>query len=370
MLAHAIGTRPPPDLRDCLPGAPAAAADVLRRGMSADPAERPRTAGELVATLRAALDPPRLQATLPAPAADPPRRKATLPAPAADPPRRKAALAPRPVVEAPLVELRERPRRPATAARLSSPARSGGARPSDRSIGADRGPLSQNRYRSNRRLRPGALALIALGAVVAAVAAVAALSTGGGGAHQARNAHVLGPGRGRTTPAHRRATTGAQRPSSTQASSTVSSRADTATSSRSASGASGDAAATATPASSTGSSGGGAISPSTPPGAVQMFYEQAARHNYGAAWALATPNLRSQEEGYAAFRSQMSVVRSITFHEARTVSGHGSSAATVALSTTAVHADKTQNCSGTAQTVKTSRNTWLVDHIAISCTGA
>ena len=56
-LAHAISTQPPPDLREVWPGAPAAAAEVLIRGMSKDPEKRPRSASELTGRLRAALDP-------------------------------------------------------------------------------------------------------------------------------------------------------------------------------------------------------------------------------------------------------------------------------------------------------------------------
>ena len=56
-LAHAISTMPPPDLRESWPGAPAAAADVLRRGLALAPAQRPSSAGELVRRLRAALEP-------------------------------------------------------------------------------------------------------------------------------------------------------------------------------------------------------------------------------------------------------------------------------------------------------------------------
>lgn len=58
-LAHAIATRPPPDLRAIRPEMPAAAAEVLKRGMSRDPRVRPRSAGELAAGLRDALEPPR-----------------------------------------------------------------------------------------------------------------------------------------------------------------------------------------------------------------------------------------------------------------------------------------------------------------------
>lgn len=56
-LAHAISTQPPPDLRKAWPQAPARAAAVLARGMSADPQQRPASAGELIGQLRQALAP-------------------------------------------------------------------------------------------------------------------------------------------------------------------------------------------------------------------------------------------------------------------------------------------------------------------------
>jgi serine/threonine-protein kinase len=56
-LAHAIATRPPPDLRDQWPEAPAEAAQILKRAMSSDPAQRPGTAGQLVERLRQVLEP-------------------------------------------------------------------------------------------------------------------------------------------------------------------------------------------------------------------------------------------------------------------------------------------------------------------------
>ena len=56
-LAHAIATQPPPDLRAVRPEMPAAAADLLMRGMAHDPRERPRSAGELIDRLRSALEP-------------------------------------------------------------------------------------------------------------------------------------------------------------------------------------------------------------------------------------------------------------------------------------------------------------------------
>ena len=76
--------------------------------------------------------------------------------------------------------------------------------------------------------------------------------------------------------------------------------------------------------------------------------------------------MRSQLGGYAAFQNQMSSVRSITFHRAQAVGGSGSDTATVALSTTSVQASRTQQCTGTARTVR-SGGGWLLDGISISC---
>jgi serine/threonine-protein kinase len=56
-LAHATATQPPPDLSDAWPEAPQAATALLKRGMSRNPDERPRSAGELVQRLEAALTP-------------------------------------------------------------------------------------------------------------------------------------------------------------------------------------------------------------------------------------------------------------------------------------------------------------------------
>ena len=56
-LAHALATQPPPDLRSVWPDAPAAAAQIVSRGMARDPSDRPRSARELVARLKAALEP-------------------------------------------------------------------------------------------------------------------------------------------------------------------------------------------------------------------------------------------------------------------------------------------------------------------------
>jgi hypothetical protein len=62
----------------------------------------------------------------------------------------------------------------------------------------------------------------------------------------------------------------------------------------------------------------------------------------------------------------MSSVRSITFHRAQTVGGSSSNSATVELQTTSVQTSRTQQCGGTARTVRSGQG-WLVDRIAITC---
>ena len=93
-IAGAIATQPPPDLRDHLQEAPAAAADVLRRGLERDPRERPASAGELGSELRRALERPAepTVATRPirTPPAAPPASRRSRPAPAAAAPAHPA----------------------------------------------------------------------------------------------------------------------------------------------------------------------------------------------------------------------------------------------------------------------------------------
>jgi hypothetical protein len=105
-------------------------------------------------------------------------------------------------------------------------------------------------------------------------------------------------------------------------------------------------------------------SPST---AVESFYEAAARHDYSAAWQLADGNMRSQLAGFDSFRAQQSEVRSIAFHRAQVISGSGGSAATVAVQTTAVLADRTEQCSGTVRLLRSPPAAWLLDRISINC---
>jgi eukaryotic-like serine/threonine-protein kinase len=80
-IAHRIATEPPPDLRERLPDAPATAARLLEQGMARDPAERPRSAGELSTRLARALEEPATEATRTAPMAASGRVEAPSPPP-------------------------------------------------------------------------------------------------------------------------------------------------------------------------------------------------------------------------------------------------------------------------------------------------
>jgi eukaryotic-like serine/threonine-protein kinase len=261
-LAHAISTQPPPDLRKAWPAAPAGAAAVLQRGMSADPAMRPGSAGELVRRL-------------------------------------ESAFAPEHATEAGAVADRGAP-------------------------APDRPPPPPPPARARSRRAPLAPALLALAALALAGAVVAILTSGGGGGAGKKPAGTA------TTTAHRPL----HRPSTTTT--------------------------TTTSAAST------AATTSTPAAAVERFYTDAAAHRYPEAWALADQSLRNELGGYAGFQNLMSSVRSITFHRAAALPGSDSSTSTVALQTTSVQTDRTQQCTGTARTVRAGGG-WLVDGVSINC---
>jgi eukaryotic-like serine/threonine-protein kinase len=78
-IARRVMEAPPPDLAEVLPGAPARAAAVLRRGLAKDPQDRQESVGQLVRELSAAY----AEAAAPAPA--PPSARAPAPAPAPAP---------------------------------------------------------------------------------------------------------------------------------------------------------------------------------------------------------------------------------------------------------------------------------------------
>ncbi|MGI8411821.1 MAG: serine/threonine-protein kinase [Solirubrobacteraceae bacterium] len=319
-LAHAIATRPPPDLRDEWPQASAALGAVLQRGMASDASQRPATAGELVKRLRAALQPR---------TTEPVARQ-----PIAAQPIAAQAIALQPVARQPVA--RQRGDRSDAAAANAS------VRP----------PTAPRWTPQARSVLAAVLALV----LVAGIAV--ALTSGGssGGSHPTAQA-----------------ARGAQR-TSAGARSGSPHGASTGSSPTSAAGPHAGTAAPAPAGAKTGVSGPGATAPgastasaNSPSGAVQTFYADAARHDYTAAWGLADANMRSQLAGFGSFSAQQSAVRSITFHEAQTLPGASATAATVAVRTTSVLVNKTQQCTGTARTARIDA-TWMLDRISINCT--
>ncbi len=312
-LAHAIATRPPPDLCAVSTHADPAVAAVLQRGMAADPARRPRSAGELIDRLRAALGPQGRTAPVAAP---PPPAPDTAPVPAV---RRVAAPPPAPA-PAPA-------REPALSAPPASPPRSALPRRDGAGIAG------------GLRRRP-VLLLAALTAFALAVLALALADSGGGPAPAKRTASSAG----RRAPA--RAKTGAATTSG--------------------------AAATASTGAASGSAGaavggaGAAAAPGSSAAAVESFYGFAAHHRYAQAWALADPAFRAQLAGYSSFAAQQSHVRSITFHQAQTVA-QSPSTATVAVRTTSVTDTATEQCQGSVQLARAASAGWLLHQISINC---
>jgi eukaryotic-like serine/threonine-protein kinase len=145
-IAHSIAHAPPPDLRRFWPAASPAVAEVLERGMARDPADRPRSAGQLGVELARALEEePRTAVT----------RRLT---------RRSAQPAP---VAAPAPE-------PATAAEPARPLRGDGGAPPSGERAARGGPQGR------RRWLPLVVAGLLIALAVATVAMVLASGEDGG----------------------------------------------------------------------------------------------------------------------------------------------------------------------------------------------
>ena len=220
------------------------------------------------------------------------------------------------------------------------------------------------------RRRPSARLMVPL-AVLVTIAAITAIvtSTSGGRTHRQLIAHdhprSATSGRAvarRSAAEHPKATASPRAPASSPHISAAAASPRTSNSSISAASPAGSS-----PGVSTGAVSGPTESRvSTPSGAVQAFYAAAARHHYGAAWALADANMRSQLEGYAAFANQMSSVRSITFHRAQMLASREANAATVAVQTKSVQSTRMQECGGSVRTVRTTAG-WLLDGISIAC---
>ena len=324
-LAHAISTQPPPDLRDAWPQAPAAAAAVLKRGMAADPQNRPATPGELVGRLREALAPGSTQPAGRRLRPTPPARATAVPLPA------RASAAPAAAGRARAVPPPSRPPRRST----------------------------------------GIVPVLLLLAALAIGVLIAVLLSSGGSSNSSGGGKPKQHKSGSATKTHSTGKSSSSAGASANHTTTPASSTPTASTPTSST-TSNSTPSTSTATTPAGSSGGAGASPSpgsgapTPTSAVQSFYEAAAAHRYSDAWALADPNLRNQLGGYSAFQRQMSSVRSITFHKAQTTGDSSSGSATVALQTTSVQTSGTQQCAGTARTVRSGQG-WLVDRVSINC---
>ena len=124
-----------------------------------------------------------------------------------------------------------------------------------------------------------------------------------------------------------------------------------------------------TPATSSAPSTPAATSPTangSPAAAVEDFYELAAHHQYQPAWALADPAFRNQLGGYNSFEQGQSGDRQIIFHQAQ-VTNRSAQSATVAVRTTSIRDNGTQQCSGTVALVPSGSH-WLLHQISINCT--
>lgn len=346
-LAHAIATRPPPDLRERWADAPAAAARVLQRGMAADPETRPTSAGALVARLREALDPQRTEvATPPAEQAHAPRAPHAAPTPPIASSAQAASA--RSDGSAAVADRSVRPR-----------SRTHGAAPAAVAASATLAPPRSRGAGGGRARTVPALAALVIVTLAALAVALGDFSAGSSrsGRAAARAGVVKRTIRRAPQPSRSAAAAGAAvAPASAGSSAAAVSGVSPAPSA---------AGVAATESATAAVSPGGA---STPAGAVQAFYGAAARHDYAAAWRLADANMRNEVAGYESFRAQQSTVRSITFHRAQVLPGGDTASATVALETTAVLSDRTEQCSGTARLLRGNAGAWLLDGISIQCT--
>lgn len=350
-LAHAVTTRPPPDLRAVWPEAPAAVAQLLSRGMSADPAVRPKAATELTRRLHDALE---LPPTVPH------ARPSTAPVAApADRARRRAE-----VVQASRAAAA---RRAAAAAATAPAAAAAGAVAAGQPL--RREPAKPERDRSDPaavtfkqpRRRGLVLGLLLAGVLIAI--AIAAL---------------LSPGTSHRTPAaakqtqHRSASSsaaasrhGSSSAASTHSANTPTSASPPTTRASPAAPAVGQSNPGSAASSSAASSSTVAPAANTPIGAVEAFYSFAAAHRYPEAWALADPTFRAQLGGYRSFEYGQAPERSITFDSAR-VESQTRDSAVVAIRTTSVRTNGTQHCAGTVQ-LRPFNATWLLHLININC---
>jgi hypothetical protein len=115
-----------------------------------------------------------------------------------------------------------------------------------------------------------------------------------------------------------------------------------------------------------GSTGGSSAALDPPETAVKDFYEAAADGDFSAAEQLASPALEAQLGGASGMAATFGTLKSIDFQQLET-SSESAGRAEVSFATTAVHTDRTEDCTGTAAVVS-SGGAWLVDQLSgVSC---
>ena len=307
-LAYALSTQPPPTLSSVWPAAPPALDALLAGAMAQAPDQRPRSAGELVARLGAALEPVN---RMPLHLAG--EHPASAPATAQPAPAMPAPAMPAPAVPAPAMPAPGMPAPGVPAPAMPAPAVPAPAVPAP----ADASPP----FRSRSRPAKGWVAVPMLGITIVAAGLAAVLSSGGGPpGHLSRQATTKHSSRPRGARTNTTGTAGAP--------------------------------------------------PSATVTAVESFYQLAAAHRYAQAWALADPALRAQLNGYQSFQNTFAGDRAITFSAAQVVT-QSSTAATVSITTKSVRTDGTQHCTGTVSLESSgSGSGWLLHQIAISCAAA
>ncbi len=426
-LAHALATRPPPDLREAWPQAPRAAVELLARGLSREPDRRPRSAGELAGRLRAALEAhttrpvrgspgarsggltaqPRsapLQTFYEHELADAPGGQRQTPPGegAARANRRIEARAARP--SSPSTGAKSaagQPRGPQPLAITTGTPASAQRRADAATAAASEAAASQSASRADERhpvqsagLTPVAwhrgsprkpvLVAIAISFVAAAVLLAVLINARPSPRPASRpQHHSSSPGaRPRTTTTTNKAShaptdpnraTPARPPAATGATPTDTAPPPRAT--RPPASATTPPPAIPAPTSRAGSPPAtkSATAPASPTGgspvaAVESFYTLAAAHRYSEAWALADPTFRAQLGGYDSFQAGQAHTRSITFNAAHLLN-RSTATATVAIQTTSTHTNGTQHCTGTVDLVSNPASAaWLLHLIHINCT--
>jgi serine/threonine-protein kinase len=111
-----------------------------------------------------------------------------------------------------------------------------------------------------------------------------------------------------------------------------------------------------------------AIPSGDPGGTLMAFYNNSAGGSIDDSWPLATDNLHNQVGGYDAFKAGESDVSSFDWKQVTTTS-KTAARATVSFADDAHHASYIDHCTGTAQLVPAGSSGWLLDHIAVNCSG-